>query len=119
MKLSNHQFVIDLYCKPTDFHQYLHYKSCHQEHLKKSSVYSQGLHIKRLCSDETSLTNHLKDLAVGARLIVTNHPHFNGLNKIMRKNFRDLQANQTIKSLFTPAPFVSFCTALNLRSHLV
>ena len=30
--------------------------------MKKSIVYSLGLHIKRLYSDETSLTNHLKDL---------------------------------------------------------
>ena len=29
---------------------------------KKSSVFSQGLRIKRLCSDAISLTNYLKDL---------------------------------------------------------
>ena len=30
--------------------------------MKKSSVYSQGLCIKRLCSEKTALANHLKDL---------------------------------------------------------
>ena len=123
----------------------------------KSSVYSQGFHIKRLCSDETSLTNHLKDLrycfckrgypesmvkeqlrrvenrtrdellctnscvskVVGVPLIVTYHLQLNGLNKIMRKNLKHLQADQTVKSVFTPAPFVSFRSARNLRSHLV
>ena len=62
MQLSNNKLVTDLYCKPTDCHQYLHYNSCHPEHMKKSSVYSQGLRIKRLCSEDTALSNHLKDL---------------------------------------------------------
>ena len=30
--------------------------------MKKSSAYSQRLYIKRLCYEEPSLTNHLKDL---------------------------------------------------------
>ena len=62
VKLNNNQFVTDLYCKPTDSHQYLHYNSCHPEQLKKFKVYCQGLHIKKLCFDATSLTNPLKDL---------------------------------------------------------
>ena len=62
VKLNNNQFVTYLYCKPTDSHQHLHYNSCHPDYMKKSSVYSQGLRIKMLCSDATSLTNHLKDL---------------------------------------------------------
>ena len=62
VKLNNNQFVTDLYCKPTDSHQYLHNNSCHPEHMKKLSVHSQGLRIKSFCSNATSLTNHLKDL---------------------------------------------------------
>ena len=125
--------------------------------MKKSSVYSQGLRIKRLCSDATSFTNHLKDLRsyfcyrgyperivkeqlrrvenrtrdellytnsrvgneVGVPLIVTYHPNLNGLNKIMRKNLKHLPADRMVKSVFTPALFVSFRKARNLRSHLV
>ena len=30
--------------------------------MKKSSVYSQGVCIKRLCSEDMPLANHLKDL---------------------------------------------------------
>ena len=158
MKLSNNQFVTDLYCYPTDSHQYLHYNFWHLEQMKKSSVYIQGLHIKQLCSDETFLSNYLKDLRswfckrgypeimvkeqlrrvenrirdelssypnrcigkmVGVSLIVTYHPHLNGLNKMMQKNLTYLQANQTIKLLFTLLPFVSFCTVHNLQSHLI
>ena len=62
VQLSNNKFVTDLYCKPTDCHQYLHYNSCHPEHMKKTSVYSQRLRIRRFCSENTSLAKHLKDL---------------------------------------------------------
>ena len=62
VELSNNQFVTDLYCYPTDSHQYLHYNFWHLEQMKKSSVYIQGLHIKQLCSDETFLSKYLKDL---------------------------------------------------------
>ena len=157
MQLSNNKFVTDLYCKPTDCHQYLHYNSCHPERMKKSSVYSQGLRIKRLYFEDRALANHLKDLKswfcgrgypanivteqlvrvkyrnredllrtngcvskeIGVPLVVTYHPHLNALNKISRRNLKHLHANQLMKSVFTPTPFISFRTARNLRSHLV
>ena len=56
---------------------------------------------------------------VGVPIIVTDHPHVNGANKIMRKNLKHLQADQTEKLVFTPTPFASFCTTPNLQSHLV
>ena len=59
---EENEFVKDLYCKATDCHQYLHYDSCHPDHMKKSSVYSQGLCIKRLCSDSERLQQHLSSL---------------------------------------------------------
>ena len=46
VKLNNNQFVRDLYCKPTDSHQYLRSNSFHPEHMKKSSIYNQGRQIK-------------------------------------------------------------------------
>ena len=35
IKLTDGKIVTDLYCKPTDSHQYLHYDSCHAEHIKR------------------------------------------------------------------------------------
>ena len=40
----------DLYCKPTDAHNYLAYDSAHPEHIKKSLPYSQLLRVRRICS---------------------------------------------------------------------
>ena len=45
----------------------------------------------------------------GVPIIVTYHPHLNGLNK----------ANQTSRLAFIPAPFVSFHKTRNCQSHLI
>ena len=52
-------------------------------------------------------------------MIVTYHPHLNGLNNIKWKNLKHLQADQLVKLVFIPAPFVSFRTVSNFQSHLV
>ena len=46
--IENKAFVTDLYTKPTDCHQFLHYDSAHPTHIKNSIVYSQGLRVSRL-----------------------------------------------------------------------
>ena len=145
--MNNNQFSADLYCKLKNCNQYLQHNSCHPEYKKKSSVYSQILCTKNLCSEETSLTKNLKNLRFwfcsrgypeimveenlrrvenrtrdellfadscvgkdfGVPIIVTYHPHLNGLNK----------ANQTSRLAFIPAPFVSFHKTRNCQSHLI
>ena len=52
----------DLYCKPTDTHQYLHAQSCHRNIYKKSIAYGQAIRIKRICSTEEKLNNRLIQL---------------------------------------------------------
>ena len=58
VSVSEGRFVTDLYCKPTDCHQFLHYGSCHPGHMKKSTVYSQTLRIKRICTREEDFVKH-------------------------------------------------------------
>ena len=48
--LDNGNIETDLYVKPTDTHQYLHYSSCHPYHCKKGIPYSQTLRLNRICS---------------------------------------------------------------------
>ena len=54
--------MTSLYNKPTDCHQYLHYKSSHPEHTKRSIIYSQTLRVKRVCSQESDFKKHSSKL---------------------------------------------------------
>ena len=54
----------DLYCKPTDTHQYLNGKSCHPSHIKKAIPYSQALRLRRICSDRDSLVPSVATLKI-------------------------------------------------------
>ena len=47
----------DLYCKPTDTHQYLHAKSCHRDVYKGSIAYGQVVRFNIICSTEEKLNN--------------------------------------------------------------
>ena len=46
----------DLYCKPTDTHQFLHFRSCHRYVNEKSIPYRQAIRMKRICSKEEKLS---------------------------------------------------------------
>ena len=48
LTLRNGKVFTDVYVKPTDRHQYLHYFSAHPYHTKTSVVFSQALQISRL-----------------------------------------------------------------------
>lgn len=52
----------DLYSKPTDTFNYLHWKSCHPYHTKKSIPYSLAFRLVRICSTSDSLTRRLDEL---------------------------------------------------------
>ena len=52
----------DLFCKPTDTHQYLHKKSCHPWHTKKAIPYGQAL-FRRICSEDRQFQERVGELA--------------------------------------------------------
>ena len=62
VSIVDNKLETDLFCKPTDCHQFLHFNSAHPFHNKKSIVYSQGLRIKRLCSSPLTFQKHLENL---------------------------------------------------------
>ena len=156
IKLTDGKIVTDLYCKPTDSHQYLHYNSCHAEHIKRSIIFSQTLRLKRICSQKSNLDSHVKELKNwfskrsypakviseqvnralkseenvkerngqhmkenGVPLELTYNPNFNNLSFLIHKNLQFLYADPETQRVFTPAPFVSFRSARNLKSFLV
>ena len=52
----------DLYCKPTDTHQYLHKESCQPWHTKKAVPYGQALRIRRICSEDGNFQERSEEL---------------------------------------------------------
>ena len=62
ISLENTEFVADLFAKPTDCHHFLEFNSAHPYHTKRSSVYSQGLRIKRLCSKDSDFLHHMDEM---------------------------------------------------------
>ena len=51
--IENGVFKTKLYTKPTDAPLYVHWRSAHPSHLKKSIPYSQCLRLRRVISDDT------------------------------------------------------------------
>ena len=62
VSLLDNKMSTDLYIKPTDRHQYLHYSSSHPDHTKKSIVYSQTLRLNRICSVEADFVRDKKEM---------------------------------------------------------
>ena len=62
VSIVDNKLEIDLFCKATDCHQFLHFNSAHPFHNKKSIVYRQGLSIKRLCLSPSTFQKHLENL---------------------------------------------------------
>ena len=54
VSLSDQHHEIYLFHKPTNCHQFLDFNSTNPIRIKKSIVYSQGLHIKGLCSSNVA-----------------------------------------------------------------
>ena len=59
LNLWSNKLSTDLYIKPTDRHQYLHYTSSDPQYTKKSAGYRQGLRLSRICSEEKDFENHI------------------------------------------------------------
>ena len=61
-KFINGQLVTDIYQKPTDSHQYLHYCSSHPRHVFQGIVFSQGLRFRRIINCNIRLRLRLNEL---------------------------------------------------------
>ena len=59
VKIVNQRIETDLYCKPTDAHNYLLYKSAHPRNCKDSIPYSQFLRIRRICTKIEDYDKHV------------------------------------------------------------
>ena len=55
----------------------------------------------------------------GLPLVVKFHPLLSGLGSILYKHLALLYVDESVKNVFTPAPFVSFRSGCSLSNHLV
>ena len=62
VKIEDNSLVTDLFYKPTDCHQFLHYESSHPIHIKLSIIYSHGLRIRKICTLDNDFSRHLEEL---------------------------------------------------------
>ena len=62
VKLNEGKINTGLYIKSTDRHQYLRFTSSHPNYTKRSIVYSQGLRIKRICSEKEDFLKHMREM---------------------------------------------------------
>ena len=56
--IENNNIHTDLYTKPTDANNYLHYDSAHPKHCKKGIPYGQFLRLRRICSRNEDFRKH-------------------------------------------------------------
>ena len=82
MTLRKGAISTNFYVKPTDGHQYLHYKLSHPEHIKNSIPYSQALKLRRICSSEKVFKGHVDQLKEW--FLARNYPK-NVVNKHINK----------------------------------
>ena len=61
-RVNNGEFITNLYCKPADGHQYLHFKSCHPSHTKSSIIFSQALIMRTIYSKKSVLVANVGKL---------------------------------------------------------
>ena len=55
----------------------------------------------------------------GVSFVVTYNPAFKNFFQVIRNNLQLLYADEQVKKVFSPAPFVSFRSRRNLKSYLV
>ena len=83
----------DLYCKPTDKHQYLLDSSSHPYHTKKSIPYSLALRLRRICSKDDFFDTRSTEL----ERYLTKRGYKNNFVKSQISRAKSIPRNDTLK----------------------
>ena len=62
IRFSDGNISTDLYVKPTERHQFPHYRSSHPDHTKRSIAFSQVLRVSRICSEKSDFLKHFEKM---------------------------------------------------------
>ena len=71
--IDQNKLLVELYTKPTDTHNYLHFKSSHPGHTKRGGPYGQFLRIRRNCTLVEDYIKH--SLIMKEHYINRGYPH--------------------------------------------
>jgi peptide-methionine (R)-S-oxide reductase len=88
---TDRKIYTDLYCKPTDAHNYLLFTSSHPKHLMRSLPYSQFLRIRRICSKLEDFDKNA--IMLGKHFLRRKYPEdliTDAIIKARRKNRQDI-----------------------------
>ena len=91
--LENGKIETDLYCKPTDKHQYLLHSSSHPYHTKKSIPYSLALRLRRICSKDEVFDARSTEL----ERYLTKRGYKNNFVKSQISRAKSIPRNDTLK----------------------
>ena len=91
--LENGKIETDLYCKPTDKHQYLLHSSSHPYHTKKSIPYSLALRLRRICSKDEFFDTRSSEL----ERYLTKRGYKNNFVKSQISRAKSIPRNNTLK----------------------
>ena len=95
IKGENGYLRTDLYTKPTDSNNYLHYYSAHPGHCKRGIPLGQFLRLRRICSEDRAFLRHSIDKA--KHLVRRNYPVevvTQAFEKAWKKNRHELLTNK-------------------------
>ena len=139
IRFSDGNISTDLYVKPTERHQFLHYTLSHPDHTKRSIVCSQALRIRRICSEKSDFLEHLEKMKSWEKVkfasknrntkrgkslkvvpfVMTYHPKLKSMKKVINKYLDLLYMDNEVKRVFTSKLMISFRSARKLSSYLV
>ena len=88
--------IVELYTKPTDTHNYLHFTSSHPKHIKRAGPYGQFLRVRRNCTLNSDYIKH--------SLNMKKHYIERGYPTELIENSRLQALNRDRKDLLNPKP---------------
>lgn len=99
--LKGNEIETDIYSKPTDSHQYLHFLSNHPAHIKRNIPYNLAFRIKKIVSNSNTKDMRLDELR--NRLISLRYPHKlieDAITKSFNYNTKPAIHNKSVNCVF-------------------
>ena len=104
IRLSDGNISTDVYVKPTDRHQFLHYTLSHPDHTKCSIVFSQAMRVSRIYSEKSDFLKHLEKMK--SWFSVRGYPEYLVESEMKKVKFASKNRNTKRGKSLKAVPFV-------------